>query len=206
MKFAGLSGGIGAGKSTVAQALARRGAIVIDVDALSRDLERPGEPVFDAIVERWGVGILTAEGQIDRAALGRVVFADASELAVLTVEITGPAIAATIVERARAHLGTGDIVVVEAALLLGGDRRIYGIKGVAVVDAPIETTVSRLVSSRGMTEADARSRVARQLDRQKRLRHADFVIDNSGDRDELERQVEGVWEWIVGLPDAIPLL
>jgi len=206
VKFAGLSGGIGAGKSTVAAGLARRGAVVIDVDRLSREIERPGEPVFDAIVARWGPAILTPDGQIDRPALGRVVFADPAELAVLTARITGPAIAAALVERASTYVDTDRVVVLEAAMLQGGDRCLYGMKGVAVVDAPIETAVRRLVDGRGMTESDARTRIARQLDREERLRHADFVIDNSGPPEEVEPQVDAAWAWLLSLPDAVPVL
>ncbi len=206
MKFAGLSGGIGAGKSTVAAALARRGAVVIDVDRLSREIERPGEPVFDAIVARWGPTILTVDGQIDRPALGRVVFADPRELGVLTVQITGPAIAAALVEQAGAYVDTDSVVVLEAAMLPGRDRRLYGLKGVVVVDAPTETAVRRLIERRGMAESDARARIARQLDRDERLRQADFIIDNSGPGERLGPQIEAAWEWMLSLPDAVPVL
>jgi dephospho-CoA kinase len=203
MKFVGVGGGIGSGKSTVSASLAQRGAYVIDVDDISRQVQRSGTPVFDAIVERWGCQVVAPNGELDRVALGRMVFADAEELAVLTASITGPAIEAVLLERARAHLGTDDVVVVEAALILGGDQRMYGMEGVIHVDVPAQTAVARLVA-RGMHEDDARARLAKQVGRQARLRQADFVIDNSGDLDALEAQVDGAWRWIASLPDAIP--
>jgi len=203
VKFVGVGGGIGSGKSTVSAMLAQRGAYVIDVDDISRRVQRSGTPVFDAIVERWGRQVVAPDGELDRIALGRIVFADAEELAVLTAAITGPAIEAVLLERARAHLETDDVVLVEAALILGGDRRMYGMEGVIDVDVPPETAVARLVA-RGMDEDDARSRLAKQLGRQARLQHADFVIDNTGSLDALEAQVDAAWRWIASLPDAVP--
>jgi dephospho-CoA kinase len=203
MKFVGVGGGIGSGKSTVSAALARRGAHVIDVDVVSREVQRPGTPVFDAIVQRWGRQIVGSNGELDRVALGRIVFADAEQLALLTGSITGPAIEAVLVERARAHLGSDDVVVVEAAMFLGGDRRMYGMEGVIDVDVPPETAIARLVV-RGMPDGDARARMAQQVGRDARLEHADFVVDNSGSLDALEPQVDAAWRWISSLPDAVP--
>ena len=203
MKFVGVGGGIGSGKSTVSAALAVRGAYVIDVDDISRQVQRSGTPAFRAIVERWGSQVVAPNGELDRVALGRIVFADAAELAVLTASITGPAIEAVLLERACDHLGTDDVVVVEAALILGGDRRMYGMEGVIHVDVSPETAVVRLVA-RGMDEDDARARLAKQVGRQARLQQADFVIDNSGSLDALEAQVDAVWRWIASLPDAVP--
>jgi dephospho-CoA kinase len=203
VKFVGVGGGIGSGKSTVSAALAQRGADVIDVDEVSRQVQRSGTPVFDAIVQRWGRQVIAPDGELDRVALGRIVFADAEELAVLTEAITGPAIEVVLLERARAHLATDAVVVVEAALIFGGDRRMYGMEGVIHVDVPADTAVARLVA-RGMDEDDARARLAKQVGRQVRLQQADFVIDNSGGLDALEAQVDAAWQWIVSLPDAVP--
>jgi dephospho-CoA kinase len=203
VKFVGVGGGIGSGKSTVAAALAQRGAQVIDVDEISRQVQRSGTPVFDAIVERWGRQVVAPNGELDRVALGRIVFADAGELAMLTASITGPAIEASLLEQARAHLGTDDVVVMEAALILGGDRRMYGMEGVIHVDVSPETAVARLVA-RGMNEDDARARLAKQVGRQVRLQQADFVIDNSGSLDALKAQIDAAWRWIASLPDAVP--
>jgi dephospho-CoA kinase len=203
MKFVGVGGGIGSGKSTVSAALTRRGAHVIDVDQISRDVQRAGTPVFDDIVARWGNAVVGTDGELDREALGRIVFADAEELAVLTGKITGPAIETALIERALTHLHTDNVVVLEAATILGGLHRIYGMEGVIHVDVPAETALSRLVA-RGMPQADARARMARQISREIRLDHADLVIDNSGSLQELEPQVDAAWTWIASLPDAVP--
>jgi dephospho-CoA kinase len=202
MKFVGLSGGIGSGKSTVAAKLAARGAHVIDADVLSRELQQPGKPLFDQIVARWGDRVLDADGRLDREALGRIVFADREQLAELTM-MAAPITEQELVERALLHRGTDDVVVAEAAMYL---RPMYGMEGLIVVDTPIEVAVSRLVCQRGMPEEDARARVASQLPREVRLEHADFVVDNGGTVDDLDARIEEAWEWIRGLPDATPHL
>ena len=202
MKFVGLSGGIGSGKSTVAAGFAARGAHVVDADLLSRELQQPGEPLFDQIVARWGSDVLDAEGCLDRAALGRIVFADPEQLTELTM-MAAPITEQELVRRALLHLGTDDVVVAEAAMYL---QSMYGMEGLIVVDTPVELAVSRLVQQRGMPEEDARARIARQLPRETRLQHADFVIDNRGTIDELETRIGEAWDWIRALPDATPHL
>lgn len=200
MKFIGLSGGIGSGKSTVAAKLEARGAHVIDADVLSRELQQPGQPLFDQIVARWGTDILDAAGRLDRGALGRIVFADREQLTELTM-MAAPVTEQELVRRALLHRGTDDVVVAEAAMYLSS---LYGMKGLVVVDAPVDVAVSRLVQYRGMAEADARARVASQLPRETRLEQADFVIENSSTLDALDDPVRDAWNWIQGLPDATP--
>jgi dephospho-CoA kinase len=204
MKFVGLSGGIGSGKSTVAAKLVERGAHVIDADVLSRELQQPGHPLFDQIVARWGAGVLDTEGRLDREALGRIVFADQQQLTELTM-MAGPATEQELVRRAAAHQATDAdaVVVAEAAMYL---VPMYGMKGLIVVDTPVEVAVRRLVQHRGMAEADARARIARQLTRETRLEHADFVIDNGSTVDALNLRVQQVRDWIRSLPDATPEL
>ena len=202
MKFVGLSGGIGSGKSTVAAKLVERGAHVIDADVLSRELQQPGQPLFDQIVARWGAGVLDTEGRLDREALGRIVFADEQQLTELTM-MAGPATEQELVRRAAAHQATDAVVISEAALYV---VPMYGMKGLMVVDTPVEVAVQRLVQHRGMVEADTRARVARQLTREQRLEHADFVIDNGSTIDTLNTRVEQAWDWICSLPDATPEL
>jgi dephospho-CoA kinase len=200
VKFVGLSGGIGAGKSTVAARLVHRGAVTIDVDVLSRQLQEPGMPLFDQIVARWGPTVLDPDGRLDRAALGQIVFGDPTQLAELTL-MAAPITEHELIRLARQHLGTNQVVVAEAALYR---EPMYGMEGLIVVDVDPEVAVARLVGSRGMREEDARARIAAQLSREDRLRNAGYVIDNSGGLDALEPLVEAAWTWIEGLPDATP--
>ncbi len=202
MKFVGLSGGIGSGKSTVATGFAAWGAHLVDADVLSRELQQPGRPLFDQIVARWGRDVLDAEGRLDRAALGRIVFVDPEQLAELTM-MAGPITEQELVRRALLYRGTDDVVVAEAAMYL---QPMYGMEGLIVVDTPVELAVSRLVQHRGMPEEDARARVASQLPRETRLEHADLVIDNRGTVDELDERIREAWDWIRALPDATPHL
>ncbi|MGX7678463.1 dephospho-CoA kinase [Jatrophihabitans sp. DSM 45814] len=199
MKFVSLSGSIGSGKSTVAALLSKRGAAIIDVDRLSRQLQRPGLPLFDALRSRWGDAILAADGCLDREALGRIVFTDLGQLAELT-KLIGPATDAEIIRQASAHVNTDRVVVLESAL---STRAMYGTTGLVVVAAPESVTIARLVEQRGMTEQDARARSAAQARLPERLHNSDFVVENTGDLEELERQVELLWLWIRTTPDAV---
>jgi dephospho-CoA kinase len=202
VKFVGLSGVIGSGKSTVGAHLVRRGADVIDVDVVSRELQEPGGPLFEQIVARWGDAVLDDDGRLDRAALGEIVFHDRAQLGELTM-MAAPLTEDAIVTRASASLGTDRVVVVEAAMHLS---RAYGMEGLIVVDLDPERAVARLVEHRGMQEDDARARLASQLPRDVRLDHADFVIDNGGTLAELDVRVDDAWAWITALPDATPSL
>jgi dephospho-CoA kinase len=202
MKFVGLSGGIGAGKSTVRARLADRGAETIDVDLLTRELQEPGEPFYEQIVRRWGTDVVTDDGRLDREALGQIVFSDREQLAALTM-MAAPITEQEIVRRASAHLGTNTVVVVEAALYL---RPMYGMAGLIVVDVPTEVAVHRLVRFRAMEEDDARKRIAAQLPREARLEHAGFVVENAGPPEDLEPFIDAAWRWIAELPDAVPNL
>ena len=192
----GLTGGIGSGKSTVSAALAELGAVVIDADATARQLQEPGQSVFMAIVHRFGNEMVAADGTLDRLALAALVFPNPDLLKDLNA-LTHPAIGAEIRSRMRAHVGTDVVVVLDVPLLIENSR--YPVAGVAVVDLPVETAVDRLVNSRGMDEADARARIARQATREERLAKADFVIDNSADRAALTAQITPLWEWMRSL-------
>ena len=130
------------------------------------------------------------------------MFADQQQLTELTM-MAGPATEQELVRRAAAHQATDAVVVSEAALYL---VRMYGMKGLIVVDTPVEVAVQRLVQHRGMAEADARRRVVRQPPREARLERADFVIDNGSTVDALNAQVQQTWDWIGSLPDATPVL
>jgi dephospho-CoA kinase len=192
----GLTGGIGSGKSTVSELLAARGAVIIDADVAARRVVEPGGPAYDAVVERFGPGIVAADGTIDRPALAEIVFNDPSARADLE-SMTHPAVGELINAALAAEAGTDHVVVLDVPLLVESGRT--GVAGVIVVDCPPEVAVQRLVAQRGMDEDDARRRIAAQVSREERLAHADFVIDNAGARDALGPQVDAAWEWIQGL-------
>ena len=197
VKVLGLTGGIGAGKSTVAGLLTERGAPVIDADAVTRDLQRPGQPVYSAIVDHFGAGVTAPDGSLDRRALAEVVFADPAALAELEA-LTHPEVAAAIAGRLAAAAGGADeVMVLDVPLLF--ETGNYRVDGVVVVDCPTEIAVRRLVEGRGMAEGDVRARMARQATREERLAGADFVIDNGGPPERLASEVERAWTWIQGL-------
>lgn len=199
MILVGLTGGIGSGKSTVSALLAERGAVILDADAVARELQRAGQPVLAAMTERFGDEMLTADGELDRPRLAALVFADPAALADLNA-LVHPAVGVELVRRIEAARGTDNVVVLDSPLLAEHPRE--GMAATIVVDVPIETAVERLVHQRGMTEVDARARIARQISRDERLTTADRVIDNSGDRAALEAQVDELWAWLHTLPHS----
>ena len=202
MTAVGLTGGIGSGKSTVGQLLSQRGAVVIEADDVVHQLQRRGEPVFDSIVERFGDGVLTIDGELDRGALAQIVFHDVEARKQLEA-IVWPAV---LVEMGRLRVegeARGDVVVLDVPLLAeaGSEARSrWALDGVVVVDCPVDVAVARLMELRGMTDDDARSRVYAQASRKERLAAADFVVDNSGDLAHLESEVDRCWSWIQTLP------
>lgn len=201
MKLIGVTGGIGAGKSSVSALLAERGAVVVDADAITRDLQRPGQPVFEAIVERFGTGVVAADGTLDRPGLASIVFADAEALAELN-RLVHPAVGAAIADAIAAHAGSDAVLVLDVPLLVESKSLGTDVSGLLVVDCPVEVAVERLVTQRGMDEADARARIARQAPREERLARADHVIDNSGPPEALPALVDAAWTWIEGLPET----
>jgi dephospho-CoA kinase len=199
----GLTGGIGSGKSTVSALLASKGAVVVDADAIVHELQLPGTPVFAAIVERFGAGVVAADGSLDRAAVADIVFNDPEALAGLN-GIVHPAVGGEIAQRLSDLAATDAVVVLDVPLLVES-KRAYPVAGLLVVDVDPEVAVARLVEHRGMREADVRARMAKQASRAERLARADRVIDNHGSRADLERQVDEAWDWIATLaPVADP--
>jgi dephospho-CoA kinase len=199
MILVGLTGGIGSGKSTVSSMLADRGAVIIDADAITRELQGPGEPLVAELAERFGDAIIGPDGALDRAALAGVVFADAAALEDLN-RIVHPKVGAEVLRRLGEARATGRIVVMDIPLLVENPRT--DLSGIVVVDVPVEVQEQRLVRDRGMALEDARARIANQATREQRLAVADRVIDNSGSLDALARQVDEVWEWIQSLPES----
>jgi dephospho-CoA kinase len=197
----GLTGGIGSGKSTVAGMLVDRGAVLVDADAIVREVQQPGTPVFAAMVDRFGPGIVAADGSLDRAAVAAVVFSDPAQLEALN-GIVHPAVSDEMTRRREALAATDATVLLDIPLLV--ESKYSGLAGVIVVDVDPELAVERLVRHRGFSEDDARARISRQASRDERLAAADFVIDNSGDLDHLRLQVDRCWEWVLSLPRPEP--
>ena len=198
MMTVGLTGGIGAGKSTVARLLVERGARLVDADQVARDVVLPGGPAHQPLIDRFGSGIVDADGLIDRPALAALVFGHPEELEALNA-ITHPAIGIAMIAGRDAYADTGDIVVMDIPLLKAFHREMLDLVAVVVVDTPIEIALDRLVNQRGMAPADAKARIDSQMDRPTRLAEADFVIDNSSDEDHLIGEVDRVWAELLAL-------
>jgi|TARA_B110000196_G_scaffold1231_1_gene1133 dephospho-CoA kinase len=197
----GLTGGIGSGKSTVAAMLVERGAVLLDADAMVRELQMQGMPVLAAMVQRWGDRILDAAGGLDRQAVADIVFADPDELTALNL-IVHPAVGDEMTRRREELSGTDATVILDIPLLVESGHK--GLAGIVVVDVDPEVAVERLVAGRGFTATDARSRISRQASRSQRLERADLVVDNSGTLDDLVHQVDLAWEWIATLQRPEP--
>ena len=199
MILVGLTGGIGSGKSTVSALLAERGAIVIDADRITRELQAPGSPVLAEIADAFGPTVIDSKGELDRPALAALVFGDPDALARLN-KIVHPAVGREMAARLEAQRETDNVVVLDIPLLVENPRE--GLCGTVVIDLPVEIAVERLVTHRNMDRADAEARIARQATREARMAIADRIIDNSGDLASLETQVDEAWQWMRSLPPA----
>jgi dephospho-CoA kinase len=194
----GLTGNIGAGKSTVAELLVAHGAALVDADRVAREVVEPGADAHQALVDRFGRQILDTEGRIDRPALAALVFGHPDELADLNA-IVHPAVGVAMLAQRDAYAGSDRVVVMDIPLLKAAHREMLSLAAVIVVDAPSELALERLIAQRGMSEEDARARMASQPDRASRLEGADLVVDNSGDAGHLQREVDRVWDEILAL-------
>lgn len=185
-----LTGGIASGKSTVADMFAELGAVIVDSDVLAREVVEPGTPGLEAIVERFGKRVLTDDGQLDRAALGVIVFGDDEARRDLGA-ITHPLVAARR-EQLLAEV-PADVVAISVIPLLveGGLER--GFDEVIVVDVPVEVQHARLIARNGYSDDEAWARIHSQATREERLAAATHVIDNSGSPDEARAQVGAVY-------------
>jgi dephospho-CoA kinase len=192
----GLTGGIGAGKSEVSRRLAELGAVIVDADRIAREVVAPGTDGLRAVVEEFGEGILAPDGSLDRAALGAVVFADPDRLAALNA-LVHPLVAARSAEVEAA--AAPDAVVVHDVPLLAENGLAPLYDRVLVVDASEERRLERLTRLRGMSEADARARIAAQAPREERLAVADVVLDNDGPLQDLQAQIDRVWAELTAL-------
>ncbi len=194
MSLIALTGGIASGKSTIARRLAEHGAVIVDADQIVRDVQAPGSPVLGRIAAEFGDEVIQAGGSLDRAALGGLVFGNPDKLARLNA-IVHPAVREESTRRfAAAAEADPDGVVVYDVPLLAESRAHDPWELVVVAHAPAEVRVGRLVSERGMTEAQARARVASQATDADRLALADVVIDTAGTMADTVRQVDELWE------------
>ena len=201
MILVGLTGGIGSGKSTVSGLLQARGAVIIDADAIVREVQQPGSPVLAELAQKFGSDVLAEDGSLDRQAVANIVFTDPDALKSLNA-IVHPAVGREMNQRMIAQRASNNVVILDIPLLTENPRE--GLQGRIVVDIPVELQVQRLTNFRGFDEADARARISRQATRQERLDQADFVVDNSGGLEDLIPQIDLLWTWLLSLPQ-LPL-
>ena len=192
MLLAGLTGNIAAGKSTVAELFARRGATLIDADVLARDVVAPGTPGFDAVIKRWGDRVRSHDGTLDRTLLRGIVFADPAEREALNA-IVHPRVEElrdTLVAKARER---GDRIVVCDIPLLYENNLSDRFDCVVLVDAPRATRLQRLIRDRGLSTAESEAMIDAQMAADSKRKLADYVIDNVGSHAQLEQRAIAVW-------------
>jgi dephospho-CoA kinase len=196
----GLTGGIGSGKSTVARLLEKRGAVVFDADLLAREAVEPGTPGHAAVIERFGADVLAPGGELDREALASIVFADPSARRDLE-EIVHPEVRRLFAEGSEAYRDTDSVVVFSAPLLVEtGMHTAFEV--LVVVSATVATQIERLMHQRGMSEPSIRARIDAQAPLEDKAAAADFLVDNEGSLDELESQVDRLWNDLSARPVA----
>ena len=208
MLVVGLTGGIGVGKSTVAGLLADRGAAVVDVDGLGRDVIAPGGRAVEAVVARFGEEVRASDGGIDRAALAGIVFGDEEQLAALN-DISHPAIDELLDERVETLVPDGDddrdtIVVFDMAVLVEstlGMQTRFPYELVVTVEAPMDVRLDR-IEERGMSREDAAARIESQASDEDRRAVSQFILGNGGDMAALEEAVQGLWDELGRLHSA----
>jgi dephospho-CoA kinase len=191
-----LTGGIGAGKSSASALLVNRGAVLIDADAVARELQAAGGKAFRPMVDLFGPGVVRPDGELDRGAIAAIVFPDKEALLKLNALML-PMIGLEVAERIAANADTDNVVVLDIPLL-GISSNNYDAAAVVVVDCPVSVAVQRLVGGpRAMKREDAEARIAAQISREERLALADFVIDNSGSPEDLALAVDECWAWVL---------
>ncbi len=198
-----ITGGIGSGKTTVAKQLVTKGATLIDADQIVHDLQQPGGKVFEAIVERFGKGVLTKDGELNRQVIADIVFNEPNQLEDLN-KIVHPAVGKKMASLRKEYNAKNLIVLLDIPLLITpegelGREEYQDFLGKIVVDCETEIAVSRLVVYRGFKEEDARARIAKQATREQRKAHADWLIDNNGTEEDLEEQISSCWAWMRSL-------
>ena len=193
MLVIGLTGGIGTGKSEVSRLLESLGATLINADQIGHEAYIPHSETWNLVVDAFGEGILQESGEIDRRKLGAIVFSDPEEMAKLN-GIMHPRMARMVSDRIDHFREDGvEVVVVEAAVLFEAGWETL-VDEVWSTDSPVEAVVERLQAARGIAPEEAQKRIASQMDREERLDRSDVVVNNSGNVDDLERTVRGLWE------------
>jgi dephospho-CoA kinase len=192
MLLIGLTGNIASGKSEVARMLAERGATLIDADVLAREAVEPETQALRDIVKRWGKDVLKTDGSLDRAALRQIVFADQNELDALN-RIVHPGVTRLRDREIALAKERGDQIVVCIIPLLFERNLVEEFDAIVLVDAPRPLRLERLVSTRGLEETDAMNMIASQMPAELKRARADYVIENTGSLDDLERDVDALW-------------
>ncbi|CAM4067065.1 dephospho-CoA kinase [Paenibacillus alkaliterrae] len=190
----GLTGGIASGKSTIANMLVERGALLVDADQVAREVVLPGEPALEAIASTYGQAVLEPDGTLNRKALGEIVFRDKTKLTQLEA-ITHPAIRERMQQRIHkyAEQYPERLVVADVPLLYETEQQeLY--EGVMVVYVPAEVQIARLMARNTVSEEEAERRVSLQMDIEQKRKRADWVIDNSGSLAETKRQLDDFWK------------
>lgn len=190
MLLAGLTGGIGSGKTAVSNLLAQRGAEIIDADIVAREVVAAGSEGLQMVVDEFGSRFILPNSELDRRGLGHLVFEDAAALAKLNA-IVHPLVRRNVQNQVELFRLSDKIVIQVVPLLIESGQ--YETDVVIVVDCDVEVAVARMISTRGWSEAESRARIAAQIDRQARLAAADLVIDNSGSRAHLVDEVDRCW-------------
>lgn len=197
MRLIGLTGNIASGKSAVAKMLAERGAVIIDADVQAREAVTKGSPALEAIVAKWGEGVLDTAGNLDRSALRHIVFENQSDLDELN-EIVHPEVVRMRKQETEEALTRGDRFVVSVIPLLFERHLAEEFDAIVLVDAPRAIRLERIVRDRGIDEAEAMKMIAAQMPADLKRARADYVVENAGTLEELEADVDRVWEAIVG--------
>ncbi len=195
----GLTGGIGAGKSTVSKMFVELGAKLVDADHISRQLMTKEGEAYEMVVKHFGRDILFDDGEVNREKLADIVFANRDELQVLN-SIIHPMVAQKMLDAVMEYINQDIVVILDIPLLAENKNRdSYGIQKIVVVDAPLDVSVKRLVQYRNMSVDDAVHRIEHQASRQDRVKIADYLISNAGSIEELTQRVNEVYSDLISI-------